>query len=315
MNNSTRKMLKARARISYRRANQASQGILDIVVDAARSFSETRAADAAASIAYYALLSLFPLLFFVVATGSVVLKNPQVQQLVLDFVTEALPAAKDLVQKNIEHMLDIRGAIGLVGTIGLLWTAIAVFTVLARNVNLAWRDAGARNFLKGRLVALGMAGSLLGLLWILSLFLITLFNFLPQLSMPFLGDVSIYRTLLWRILSRLLPWLLMYVMFLLLYWWVPNTEVKWSEANWGALVATFAWEINRAGFIWYLNSGLARYQLIYGSLGALVALMLWIYASSLIALFGAHLSAAIAHHNRPKNEKKGLARYQTYLKP
>jgi membrane protein len=192
MNNSTRKMLKARARISYRRANQASQGTLDIVLDAARSFSETRAPDAAASIAYYALLSLFPLLFFVVATGSVVLKNPQVQQLVLDFVTEALPTAKDLVQQNIEHMLDIRGAIGLVGTIGLLWSAIAVFTVLAQNVNLAWRDAGARNFLKGRLVALGMAGSLLGLLWILSLFLITLFNFLPQLSMPLLGDVSIY---------------------------------------------------------------------------------------------------------------------------
>jgi membrane protein len=315
MNNITRKILKARARISYRRANQATQGTLDIVVDAARSFSETRAADAAASIAYYALFSLFPLLFFIVALGTSVLKNSQVQQQVLTFLTEAFPAARELVQKNMEHMLVIRGTVGLAGTIGLLWSSTGVFTVLTRNVNRAWRGAGDRNFLKGRLVALVMAGSLLGLLLILSLFLTTLFNLLPQLSVPLLGDVSIYRTLLWRVLSRLIPWLLIYTMFLLLYWWVPNTEVKWSEANWGALVATFAWEINRAGFIWYLNRGLAWYQLIYGSLGVVVALMLWIYVSSLITLFGAHLSAAIAHHNRPKNEQKGLARYQTYIKP
>jgi membrane protein len=146
-------------------------------------------------------------------------------------------------------------------------------------------------------------------------FLITIFNLLAQVSVPLLGDVSIYTTLLWRVMSRLVPWVLIYLVFLLLYWWIPNTSVKWSEANWGAMVAASAWEINRAGFIWYLNSGLAKYQLIYGSLGALVALILWIYLSSLIVLFGAHLSAVLAHHTRPKDEKKGMGRYQTYIKP
>jgi membrane protein len=315
INDSTKKVLRARARVHYRRANRASQGVLGILVDAVHSFSEARAAEAAASIAYYALFSLFPLLFFVVAIGSSILKNPQIQQQVLTFVTDAFPAARELVQINMEHMLEIRGAVGLAGTIGLLWSSTAVFTALARNVNRAWRGAGARNFLKGRLVALVIAGSLLGLLMIVSILLITLFNLLPQLSVPLLGDISIYRTLVWRVLSRMIPWLLIYAMFLLLYWWVPNTKVKWSEANWGALVATFAWEINRASFVWYLNTVLAWYQLVYGSLGVVVALMLWIYVSSLIALFGAHLSAAIAHHNRPRPEQKGLAKYQTYLKP
>ena len=315
LNERTKKSLKSNAQARYRYVNRLSLGTLEIFMESVRSFHNARAAEGAASIAYYALFSLFPLLFFLVATGSSLLKNQQVQQQVMALVTESLPTAKDLVQKNIEHMLDIRGTIGLVGTIGLIWSATAVFNALTHNINRAWRNAGRHTFIRGRLMALVIAGSLIGLLLILSLFLTTAFNLLPQLSIPLLGDVTIYKTLLWRVLSRLVPWLLTYLVFLLLYWWIPNTKVNWSEANWGALVATFAWEINRAGFIWYLNSGLARYQLVYGSLGALVALMVWIYLSSLIALFGAHLSAAIAAHSQSQSEKKGLARYQTYIKP
>jgi membrane protein len=311
----TKNSLKTKVRARYRRANHWSQGLLGIVVDAVRSFHYARAAEGAASIAYYSLFSLFPLLFFLVAIGSSILKDQQVQQQILAFVTDALPTAKDLVQKNMEHMLEIRGTVGLVGTIGLAWSATAVFNALAHNINRAWRHADNHNFLKGRLMALVIAGSFIGLLMVLSLFLITIFNLLAQLSIPLLGDVSLFTTWLARLLTQIVPWLLMYLVFLLLYWWIPNTKVRWSEAHWGALVAAFGWEINRASFIWYLNSGLAKYQLIYGSLGALVALILWIYLSSLIALFGAHLSASIAHHTRPKNEKKGLADYQTYLKP
>lgn len=314
LNERTRKSLRHKAQTRYRRVNRWSQGTLGIVIDAFRSFAHARAAEGAASIAYYALFSLFPLLFFLVAIGSSVLQNQQVQQQVLAFVTEALPTARDLVQKNIEHMLEIRGTVGLVGTLGLAWSATGVFNALTHNINRAWRNAGGHTFLRGRLMALGIAGSLIGLLMMLSLFFTTAFNLLSQFSIPLLGDVSIYKSWLWEIVTRLIPWLLLYLTFLLLYWWIPNTTVKLSEAHWGALVATFAWEINRTSFSWYLNSGLARYQLIYGSLGVVVALMLWIYLSSLITIFGAHLSASIAHHTRPEKEKKGLVHYQTYIK-
>jgi membrane protein len=315
VNETSKKSLKVKAQARYRRANRLSQGILGIVVDAFNGFLDARALEGAAAIAYYALFSLFPLLFFLVAVGSSVLKDEQVQRQVLAFVTEALPTARDLVERNIEHMLEIRGTVGLLGTIGLAWSATAVFNALTHSINRAWRNAGTHHFLRVRLMALIIAGSLIGLLLILSLFLVTLLNILSQLSIPLLGDVSIYTSLLWSILTRLIPWVLMYFVFLLLYWWIPNTKVKWSEANWGALMAASAWEVNRAGFVWYLNSGLARYQLVYGSIGALVALMLWIYLSSVIAIFGAHLCASIANHTRPRNEKKGLADYQTYLKP
>jgi membrane protein len=58
-------------------------------------------------------------------------------------------------------------------------------------------------------------------------------------------------------------------------------------------VTALAWEIAASAFTWFLSSGLASYQLVYGSLGTVVALMVWIYVGSSIILFGAHLSAAI----------------------
>jgi membrane protein len=74
--------------------------------------------------------------------------------------------------------------------------------------------------------------------------------------------------------------------------------VRWWEAFWGALVATLAGEIATRGFTWYLSSGIVQYELVYGSLGAIVALMLWIYIGGWIVLFGAHLSAAVARGRR-----------------
>jgi membrane protein len=60
------------------------------------------------------------------------------------------------------------------------------------------------------------------------------------------------------------------------------------------MLASLAWELAKQAFAWYLSSGFAKYDLVYGSLGAVVALMFWIYIGSWIVFFGAHLSAVIA---------------------
>jgi membrane protein len=93
------------------------------------------------------------------------------------------------------------------------------------------------------------------------------------------------------------PWMFAFLTFLGLYRWVPEAKVQWSAAFWGALVASIAWEVAKRGIVWYLSSGLARYRLVYGSLATVVVLMLWIYVSAWIALFGAHLSAAVVDSN------------------
>jgi membrane protein len=104
----------------------------------------------------------------------------------------------------------------------------------------------------------------------------------------------------WPILSSLIPWVASFVLFLALYRWVPNTSVTWRAAFLGALLASIAWQIATEGFSWYLGSGFARYEAIYGSLGGIVAVLVWVYRSNILAIFGAHIAAAVDTTRPPK---------------
>jgi membrane protein len=230
-----------------------------------------------------------------IALGSFFLEREQASQQVVEFVVQGIPISRELIERNVKQVLDLRGTVGVVGLVGLLWSATGVFSVLAHNVNRAWSEAESRSFLERRLVALGMVGALAGLL-ALSVLSTVVLSLLPQLQIPLAGGMSIYDTTSWAVLSNLVPWMFTFLMFLALYRWVPNTVVAWPAAAAGALIATLAWEGITGVFTWYLRSGLVRYELIYGSLGAVVVLMLWIYLGSWITLLGAHLSAAVARH-------------------
>jgi membrane protein len=199
-----------------------------------------------------------------------------------------------LIEENLQRVLETRGAIGLVGLVGLVWSASGVFSGLAYNINLAWSAASERSLLMKRLVALGMIGALTVLL-ILSLILDTLVKVLTSLEIPMLGDISIYESGLWTLFSNLTPWVLIFILYLALYRWTPTSDVNWRAAFWSAAGAATAWKIVSDVFSWYIKSGISRYEVVYGSLGAVAALMFLIYIISWITLFGAHLSAAIQH--------------------
>lgn len=292
-------MLNTIGKATFRQINRLSGGTLGILTQATGSFIEARALQAAAAISYYTLFSLFPLLLLLITFATSVLKHPEIVDQILDYTTTIFPTSQALVRQNIQQVLSLRGTVGVVASIGLLWAATTVFVLIADSINLAWHTAKPRNFLQGRLVAL-LIIVIMVILMVLSLAATTLFNLLPRLDFeaPLWGGISMYETLTWQIAGRLVPWFFIFVMFLSLYRWVPNTKVEWSEAFWGALIATTAWEITKSAFTWYLRSGLVSYQLIYGSLGTVVAFMLWIYLSALIMLFGAHLSGAITAVNQ-----------------
>ncbi len=288
--------LKTRSKNLYQVVDLKCLGIPTILVKTVEGFVETRAMESAASMAYYALFSFFPLIIFVVGAVSSVLEDEPVQQMVLDIVGLYLPVALNFVQENIKHAVDTSGTVQLAGTIGLLWAATGVFTALAHSIDRAWHTAPERNFVWGRLVALAMVASLTGLLIVWVLFK-TVFSLLPLFE---IGDIKVYETNTWLISANILPWFAIFVLFVNIYRWVPNTKVRWREAIIGAICAALAWEFANAAFSWYLSSAWGRYQLIYGSLGALVGFMLWIYVGNAIILFGAHLCANIAWHTRSK---------------
>jgi membrane protein len=276
--------------------NQLSGNRFSILENAVKTFTEKQAAQASAGLAYYTIFSIFPLLLVFITAGSYFIDTNQVFNVVTQFIQQALPISRQIINENLQEILRSRGAAGIISILTLLWSASGMFTSLAYNINLAWTRASRRNFLQNRLVGLWMIVGLIGLI-VLSLVLSWITQRLPHMDIAHASPTDL---ILLRLISALGSWLMIFLVFFALYHWIPTMRVKWSATLWGALLSSLAWKAVTTGFTWYLNSRFGRYQLVYGSLGAIVAFLFLIYVISLITLFGAHLSAAIEGWEREK---------------
>jgi len=291
----------------FARANRWSGGAAGVLWVALRTLSASRAAEAAASMSYYALFSLFPLLLVLVVIGSFVIQREQAFEEAVRLMSEAIPISQELIRVNLQQVLGLRGPVGVISLLGAWWSSSGFFTTLVRNVNRAWRQARPHSFFRRRLIAMGMVGTVVILL-LLSLFSTTLLTVLPRFFAPIWADLLPYRTALWSVASVMVPWLFTLGMFYAIYQWVPNTRVAWREALGGAVVAAVAWEVVKWGFARYVTSGLAHYDLIYGSLATVVALLFWIYLGCWVTLLGAHISAALRREKAGSGEGAVRAR-------
>ena len=273
----------------YQNVNRLSGNRFSILENAVKTFTEKQAAQASASLAYYSIFSIFPLLLVFISAGSYFIDTNQVFNVVTQFIQQALPISKQIINENLQEILRARGTAGILSILTLVWSASGMFTNLAYNINLAWSRAARRNFLQNRLVGLWMVVGMIGLI-VLSLVLSWITQRLPHMD---IAHASPTVLILLRLISAFGSWLMIFLVFFTLYHWIPTMRVRWSSTLWGALLASLAWKAVTTGFTWYLDSRFGRYQLVYGSLGAIVAFLFLIYIISFITLFGAHLSAAI----------------------
>ena len=133
--------------------------VYQVIRRAVLTFGDARGAEAAASMAYYAFFSLFPMLLFFVAVGSFVLQNPSIYQIVVHFFGEMLPSFEEFIAEAIEQIIALRGPVSVVGVAGLLWSASAYFVVLTRNLDRAWPHGRSRNYIQQRMMAFKYDGS------------------------------------------------------------------------------------------------------------------------------------------------------------
>jgi len=282
-------LISNRVREIYQRADRISGNRLTILKDAVETFTVTRANQAAAGLAYYVIFSLFPLLLVLVSAGSYFLTTEEVYGKLSGLVQQSIPGSYTWIDENLRQILETRGAVGTIGLITLVWAASGGFINLAYNINLAWLDAPRRNFFQGRLIALEMIAGISGL-FILSLILDWIIHLLPFLNITVATFSDLY---LWTWFSIIFSWLTILLLFFVLYSWIPTVNVKTKAALWGALTASLAWKLATILFSWYLRSGFGRYEMIYGSVGTIVAFLFLIYILATVTLFGAHLTAAL----------------------
>jgi membrane protein len=281
----------------YQKANRKSRGVLEIIRNAVARFIRVQGIEAAAAIAYYTIFSIFPLLLLLISVAGSLLKGQEAVDLVLEFIGQILPVSPEGLEEMLRQIVAQNNVSGIVGLVGLMIAASAVFTTLARNINRAWPNAKSQNLVRAQLIAFGLIAivATMMILWVVWTWFVSL---LISLDFPSLEKILPLQSSIFNPLVKLSPLFASFLLFLIVYRWLPNTRVRWSEALWGAGIASIGFAVLTAGFSWYLRSGIVNYDLIYGSLGTSIALLTWVFSSVMIILFGAHLSAAIARATR-----------------
>jgi membrane protein len=271
---------------------------LELVYRTILQFKDDDGTHLAAGVAYYGMLSIFPLLVGIMAIASYFVDPETVQGLVSEQIQAGAPGSSEFLQQRIANIQRIRGTLSVFSLVGLIWTASAMFGAISRAVNRAWNVEGGPPFYIAKLRHIVMA---LGtsVLLVLSSFLTTGRVFISR-AQEIIGDALPFLFLsnaVYLIITGLISALITFVIFLMIYKFIPHTDTDWRDIWLGALVAALLFEIARNAFVFYLNN-YGNYGQIYGSVASVVILLVWIFISALILIIGAEFASEFARMKR-----------------
>lgn len=283
----------------YLNLNDRLGGALGIIRHAFTNFNLVHATEASASLAYYGLFSIFPMLLAAVSIGSMFLEGDVVKLKLLNLIMQWIPVSADAVNAQITTVLNMRGPVTIVAIISLLWSGSNVFEKVIVNVNRAFPEGSRPGFLKSR----GMA--LLIIVFIILLFSVstvfsTVLEIFESVGKALFG-ASITSSTAWIDLIKVVPVLLKFLLFLAIYTWIPqSTNILFLARLIGSAASALLWESASRLLGWAISSGFTNYEIVYGSLASMIALLFWLYISSYILFLGAHLVHAIDTHLKRK---------------
>ncbi len=259
-----------------------------IVVGSARivnQFLGNNCPHLAAAISFYGLFSLFPMALAVISILGYIAGPESANSQVASQIGQLVPVSASLVTQTIQGVIDAKHITGIVAIVGLLWAANAVFGAIRKGVNTAWGVRSPRPFFHERFIdfSLTVGAGILIFVSISSTVALTFFR-------DFSGNVAPQNDFTWNIVAGIIPFIVSFFTFTLLYWLLPNTRVSFRHIIPGALAAAIAFEAVKTLFVTYVRN-YADYDVLYGPVGAVLALMTWLYVSAMILLFFAAVSS------------------------
>jgi membrane protein len=274
------------------------------VIRSFMSFMDNDLTTAAAAVSYFSMLALFPSLLVLLAIGNRLVGPETVEKYIIGQVLAFLPGAQSFVRKNLDSISTLSTGIILSCLFVMLWATSWMFTVIEKALNRVW-GTYPRSFLHGRAVNVAVMTLVWALLAGSALFtsfvtgLQAAAEKIPLRLGPWLTELSGFA---WQSIFVLVSVTVTILLFTVLYKILPNTHVPFTEALPGAILAGAFWEAAKFGFAFLLPY--FHYDLLYGSIGAAVALLTWVYLSSVIMLFGAQFTALLHRdHLFEKSEK------------
>lgn len=244
----------------------------------------------AGSMAYFGVLSIFQLLVLAVVVGTYVLGEDAARRFVIDQVSGGSPLDPDMVGAILDATIESRGQVTLISGAFLLWSALGVFSALSGGIARAFESAAPRPFVQDKLLGL-LLMALTGVLAVGSLVIGLVTGIVQQAADDPVGRAAPGQQLLLSAIGLVVPFILIFIAFWLVYRLAPTRTVSLGEVWPGALAAAVLWTILRLGFTWYATS-VARYDTAFGPISTGITLLVFLYFASLIVLFGAEVARA-----------------------
>lgn len=259
----------------------------------------------AASIAYYALLSLFPFLLLVISLLGTITADEGDRIAVLNFVFKYFPTQLDFVSNQLDEFRVANVRVGVAGALGLVWASLGVFGAITNAVNEAWGVEKQRSFWKHRLVSFLMLVAA-GVVMIVALLFVTAVQVAEASWFGVMLSRFHWLTALQTLTFRYLATILLMIGVGLVFYYIPNAKTRFRDVSVGAVLTAVLWRLAFDGFSWYISQN-TRLTMIHGSIAAVVVFMLWVYVSAVILMYGVEFTAAYARLRRRRPDEMPAA--------
>lgn len=254
-----------------------------------QGFSDDQVTFLAAGLCYFVFFSIFPLMLVLVAIAGHFLSAEEAMRQATRVVAELFPHQQGFLVDLLRQVMEFRGEASMIGFIALLWSGKNVFMSLGHAMNEIWHVPG-RNWFVENILSIIVAFSF-GLLIVATSLGLTVASAFASYRFPYIGWSPAMIPGFVPFVISLGPAISAALILTALYKLLPNRHLRWRDVAPGAMVAALAWEVLRRLFGWYLEH-VARYEMVYGSLGGIVGFLFWIYVSAVVFLLGVEVAKA-----------------------
>jgi len=255
----------------------------------------------AAGISYFGLAALFPAIIVMISIVDAFLGWMNLHNIVLNRIIDLFPGSHQFIKSNLSQITKPSTAVVISCALVVLWASSWIYTFIESGVNRAWDVSHQRTFWESRMRGIALM-ALGGFSLLFSAAIATFFSAVRSQAESHIAqspNTYYFIAQFWYFILIGTSFLIAVLVFAFVYKWTPHRKVLWGDAFPGALVATSMYEI--ASFIFAEIVPYFDYQKIYGKMGAIIALLVWVYTSNLILLFGANFAAQL-HWKRTELE-------------
>lgn len=250
----------------------------------------------AAQLSYYFMLALFPMLLFLLTLMGLILgDNPGARDQLFGYLGSVLPpSAADLVGRTIQEVTQAAGGAKLTfGIVFTLWAAMGGMNAIIATLNVVYDISDSRPYWKRILLSAALTVAIAIL--VIAALMLVLFG--PQIASWLGAKLSLGAVFewTWKVLQFPGAFAFMAFAFALIYYFAPDVEQqKWYWITPGSLLGVLLW-LGASGLFRLYLQYFDRYSKTYGSLGAVIVLMLWLYVTGVCILLGGEVNAEIEH--------------------